>query len=143
VENLGVFQRTAAIACGAMRPSTDRAQRGNAPAFLTKEVLLRFEEGLRAQREQRARSDQPTKQFIDGGASLCRACYDKVLFPPKEQSRLVQPLGMLGSAAVNFLLGIVILAYWPVSSIYILGLLLGIDLVFAGAVWIAIACGPR
>jgi uncharacterized membrane protein HdeD (DUF308 family) len=71
--------------------------------------------------------------------SLCRACCDKVsLSPPKEQSRLVQPLGMLGSAAVTFLLGIVILAYWPVSSISILALLLGIDLVFAGAVWIAI-----
>jgi hypothetical protein len=44
-----------------IRPATDRAQGGDAPAFLTDEVLLRFEEGLRAQREQRTRSDQPPK----------------------------------------------------------------------------------
>ena len=47
------------------------------------------------------------------------------------------------SGAVTLLLGIVILAHWPVSSIYILGLLLGIDLVFAGAAWIAVGLGVR
>jgi uncharacterized membrane protein HdeD (DUF308 family) len=47
------------------------------------------------------------------------------------------------SGAVTLLLGVVILAHWPVSSIYILGLLLGIDLVFAGAAWIAVGLGVR
>jgi uncharacterized membrane protein HdeD (DUF308 family) len=47
------------------------------------------------------------------------------------------------SGAVTLLLGAVILAHWPVSSIYILGLLLGIDLVFAGAAWIAVGLGVR
>jgi uncharacterized membrane protein HdeD (DUF308 family) len=47
------------------------------------------------------------------------------------------------SGAVTLLLGIVILAHWPVSSIYILGLLLGIDLLFAGVGWIAVGLGLR
>ena len=46
---------------GPMPPATDGAQVRDAPAFLTEGVLLRFEQGLRAQREQRARSDQPSQ----------------------------------------------------------------------------------
>jgi len=42
------------------------------------------------------------------------------------------------SGVITLLLGIIILAHWPVSSLYILGLFLGIDLVFAGASWIGI-----
>jgi len=45
------------------------------------------------------------------------------------------------SSAITLLLGVVILAHWPVSSIYILGLMLGIDLIFAGAAWIAVGFG--
>jgi uncharacterized membrane protein HdeD (DUF308 family) len=47
------------------------------------------------------------------------------------------------SGVITVLLGIVILAHWPVSSVYILGLLLGIDLIFAGAAWIAFGFGLR
>jgi hypothetical protein len=95
-----------------------------------------------------------TKRLIHAGVSkdealeffpLCRACCDKILPRPKEQSMLVQHPGLLGSAAiiVTFLLGIVILAHWSVYNIYSLGLLLGIDLVFAGAAWIAVAAIDR
>jgi len=52
-------------------------------------------------------------------------------------------IGVCLSGVITLLLGIVILAHWPVSSIYILGLLLGIDLVFAGAAWIAVGFGLR
>ena len=45
------------------------------------------------------------------------------------------------SGAVTLLLGLIILAHWPVSSLYILGLFLGIDLIFAGAGWIAVGFG--
>jgi uncharacterized membrane protein HdeD (DUF308 family) len=45
------------------------------------------------------------------------------------------------SGAITLLLGLVILAHWPVSSLYILGLFLGIDLVIAGAGWIAVGLG--
>lgn len=45
------------------------------------------------------------------------------------------------SGAITLLLGLVILAHWPVSSLYILGLFLGIDLVIAGAGWLAVGLG--
>ena len=47
------------------------------------------------------------------------------------------------SGAVTLLLGLVILARWPVSSVYVLGLFLGIDLVIAGASWIGIGLDLR
>ena len=47
------------------------------------------------------------------------------------------------SGVVTLLLGLIILNHWPVSSLYILGLLLGIDLVFAGVSWIGIGLGLK
>jgi uncharacterized membrane protein HdeD (DUF308 family) len=40
------------------------------------------------------------------------------------------------SGLISFLLGLIIVTHWPVSSFYVLGLLLGIDLVFIGIGWI-------
>ena len=47
-------------------------------------------------------------------------------------------IGVAFSGVVTLVLGLVVLAHWPVSSLYMLGLLLGIDLVFAGVGWIGI-----
>jgi uncharacterized membrane protein HdeD (DUF308 family) len=47
------------------------------------------------------------------------------------------------SGVITFLLGAIILARWPVSSTYVLGIFLGVDLVFAGAGWIGIGLGLR
>jgi uncharacterized membrane protein HdeD (DUF308 family) len=47
------------------------------------------------------------------------------------------------SGLITGLLGIVILADWPVSSLHILGVFLGIDLVFAGIGWILIGSGLK
>jgi len=47
------------------------------------------------------------------------------------------------SGVITLMLGLLILARWPVSSIYILGMFLGIDLVFAGAGWIGLGFGLR
>jgi uncharacterized membrane protein HdeD (DUF308 family) len=47
------------------------------------------------------------------------------------------------SAVITLLLGIIILAKWPVSSLYILGIFLGIDLVFAGVGWIFVGLGLK
>jgi uncharacterized membrane protein HdeD (DUF308 family) len=47
------------------------------------------------------------------------------------------------SGVVTLLLGLVILAHWPVSGLYILGLFLGLDLLFAGIGWIGIGLGLR
>jgi uncharacterized membrane protein HdeD (DUF308 family) len=47
------------------------------------------------------------------------------------------------SGVITLLLGLVILVHWPVSSLYILGLFLGIDLLMAGACWIGLGLGLR
>jgi uncharacterized membrane protein HdeD (DUF308 family) len=47
------------------------------------------------------------------------------------------------SGMITLLLGLLILAHWPINSVYILGLFLGIDLIFAGAGWIGIGLGLR
>jgi uncharacterized membrane protein HdeD (DUF308 family) len=47
------------------------------------------------------------------------------------------------SGLITLLLGGVILAHWPVSSLYVLGIFLGVDLVFAGVSWIAISLGLK
>jgi len=62
-----------------------------------------------------------------------------VIGTPLGQSRLLALL----SAAVTALLGAAILASWPLSSHYVVGTLLGIDLLFHGAGWVAFGMGLR
>ncbi len=50
---------------------------------------------------------------------------------------------VLLSSIVTLLLGLLILARWPVSSVYVLGILLGIDLVMAGAGWVGLGLALR
>jgi uncharacterized membrane protein HdeD (DUF308 family) len=50
---------------------------------------------------------------------------------------------VLLSGIVTLLIGLVILAHWPVSSLYILGVFLGVDLVIAGVGWIGLGLGLR
>ena len=52
-------------------------------------------------------------------------------------------LWVAASGIVTLLLGLIILNHWPVSSLYILGLFLGFDLVFAGASWIGVGLSLR
>jgi len=47
------------------------------------------------------------------------------------------------SGVITFLLGAIILAHWPFSSIYVLGIFLGVDLVIAGVGWIGLGLGLR
>jgi len=47
------------------------------------------------------------------------------------------------SGIITLLLGGIILAKWPTSSLYILGIFLGIDLVFAGVGWIFVGLGLK
>jgi len=42
------------------------------------------------------------------------------------------------SGVVSFLLGLMIVAKWPASSFYVLGILLGVDLIFFGSTWLAV-----
>jgi len=50
---------------------------------------------------------------------------------------------VLLSGIITALLGLIIVAHWPVSSLYVLGLFLGIDLVIAGAGWVGIGFGLK
>ena len=45
--------------------------------------------------------------------------------------------------AVTFLLGLTVVVNWPLSSLYVLGTLLGVDLLFHGAGWVTFALGLR
>jgi uncharacterized membrane protein HdeD (DUF308 family) len=47
------------------------------------------------------------------------------------------------SGLITLVLGVIILAHWPVSSLWTLGIFLGVDLVFAGATWIGLGLGLR
>ena len=50
---------------------------------------------------------------------------------------------LLLSSLVTMLLGFLILAHWPVSGVYVLGIFLGLDLVMAGATWIGLGLALR
>jgi uncharacterized membrane protein HdeD (DUF308 family) len=42
------------------------------------------------------------------------------------------------SGVVTLLLGVVVVAQWPISSLWVIGTFLGVDLIFAGATWIGV-----
>jgi aquaporin Z len=47
------------------------------------------------------------------------------------------------SGIVTLLLGVIILAHWPVSSLWVLGTFLGVDLIFAGSSWMGLGLSLR
>jgi len=44
---------------------------------------------------------------------------------------------------ITFVLGILVLAQWPASGLWVIGLFIGIDLIFYGGAWIAFALALR
>jgi uncharacterized membrane protein HdeD (DUF308 family) len=44
---------------------------------------------------------------------------------------------------ITLILGVLVLAQWPVSGLWVIGLFVGIDLIFYGWAWIALALGLR
>ena len=74
------------------------------------------------------------------GASLLASGIMRIIlaFSMKQETPWIW---ILLSGAITLLLGLLILAHWPVSSLYILGLFLRIDLVMAGAGWIGLGFG--
>ena len=40
---------------------------------------------------------------------------------------------------ITFVLGVLVLAQWPVSGLWAIGLFIGIDLIFFGLAWVALA----
>jgi uncharacterized membrane protein HdeD (DUF308 family) len=47
------------------------------------------------------------------------------------------------AGVVTLLVGLVIVAHWPVGSLYILGIFLAVDLIFTGVGWISIGLGLK
>jgi len=76
------------------------------------------------------------------GASLLASGVMRV-FLAFSMKRETPWIWVLLSSVITLLLGLLILAHWPVSSLYILGLFLGIDLVMAGAAWVGLGFGLR
>jgi uncharacterized membrane protein HdeD (DUF308 family) len=76
------------------------------------------------------------------GASLLASGIMRV-FLAFSMKRETPWIWVLLSGVITLLLGLLILAHWPVSSLYILGLFLGIDLVMAGAAWVGLGFGLR
>ena len=76
------------------------------------------------------------------GASLLASGVMRIIlaFSMKQEAPWIW---VLVSGVITLLLGLLILAHWPVSSLYILGLFLGIDLIMAGAGWIGLGLGLR
>ena len=74
------------------------------------------------------------------GAGLIAAgvvrIYLAIQLPP-DQYRMMVFL----AAAITFLLGLIIVSHWPVDSVYVLGILLGVDLLFHGAGWVSFGMG--
>ena len=49
----------------------------------------------------------------------------------------------VADGVITFILGALVLAQWPVSGLWVIGLFVGIDLIFYGCAWIALALGLR
>ena len=45
------------------------------------------------------------------------------------------------AAAVTIVLGLIIVSHWPLDSVYVLGTLLGVDLLFHGVGWVSFGMG--
>jgi uncharacterized membrane protein HdeD (DUF308 family) len=56
---------------------------------------------------------------------------------PAGQPRLMVFL----AAAVTILIGLIIVSHWPLDSVYVLGTLLGVDLLFHGVGWVSFGMG--
>jgi uncharacterized membrane protein HdeD (DUF308 family) len=76
------------------------------------------------------------------GAALIAAGVVRVYLAfqlPADQPRAL----VFVAAAVTILLGLVIVTHWPLESVYVLGTLLGLDLLFHGVGWVSFGMGLR
>ena len=78
------------------------------------------------------------------GAGLIAAGVVRAYLATQLPAQHPRGLVFLG-AAVTILLGLVIVSHWPLDSVYVLGTLLGVDLLFHGVGWASFGMGlqPR
>ena len=55
----------------------------------------------------------------------------------------VAATGVVMNGVITLLLGAMIIAKWPASSFYVLGIFLGVDLIFFGSTWLAMGLALR
>ena len=71
-------------------------------------------------------------------AAACVRAY-LAFYLPADNARVM----VLVAAAFTFLLGLLIVARWPTDARYVLGILLGVDLLFHGFAWATFGFGLR
>jgi uncharacterized membrane protein HdeD (DUF308 family) len=76
------------------------------------------------------------------GAGLCAAGMVRIYVASQMGHDTPWRIAIL-SGLVTFFLGVIILAHWPVNSVYVLGLFLAIDLIFYGAALLGLALQLR
>lgn len=76
------------------------------------------------------------------GAGLIAAALVRIYLAFQLPATAPRAMVLLASA-VTGLLGLIIVAGWPSNSLFVLGLLLGIDLIFHGVGWIQFGLGLR
>jgi uncharacterized membrane protein HdeD (DUF308 family) len=76
------------------------------------------------------------------GAGLIAAGVVRAVLAFELPSSPQRPMLFLASA-VTFLLGLIIVIHWPLSSVYALGTLLGVDLLVHGVGWVSFGMGLR
>lgn len=76
------------------------------------------------------------------GASLIASGIAKIILAFNMQAGLSWTVVVL-AGVVTLLVGLVIVAKWPVGSLYILGIFLAVDLIFTGIGWISIGLGLK
>ena len=76
------------------------------------------------------------------GAGLIAAGVVRAVLAFELPSSPQRPMLFL-TALVTFLLGLIIVIHWPLSSAYALGTLLGVDLLVHGAGWVSFGIGLR
>lgn len=77
--------------------------------------------------------------LVIGAACLAEGILSLAAYVAEARPSLVNVLG----GAVSILLGLMIWNQWPSSSLWVIGTLVGINLLFAGAAHLALAIGER
>jgi uncharacterized membrane protein HdeD (DUF308 family) len=76
------------------------------------------------------------------GASLIAAGVAKIIVASDTKGRPSWYFVVLGGV-VTLLVGLIIMAQWPIGSLYILGIFLAVDLIVTGGGWIALGLGRK
>ncbi len=111
---------------------------------------------IRGPRDRPSRHGRPLGGILSifAGRDLVRHCrfavsdanYEKRFVAGAVPNRRVNRVALLWQVAdglITLVLGLFVLAEWPVSGLWVIGLFVGIDLIFYGCAWIGLALNLR